>query len=281
MYKGGMLPAPIINPLKANQAGSKFKVCPNTYIQIRSEVPGCLIYFTTDGTKPDPFQKGRTGTNSTYKYIGPFRLQLGKRVVRAIVTSRDRLRESPVSTKYIDVVIVTESHEYFSQNSSCSDVDEEITHTEVVESFPGPLPLVRHSSLPKVIHNPTPPFYTEFEGAIEGSINPVNYSGTQINVWGIPPGNIGNFLNRNPQQPPPVPTQQAVTPPVDNLPENLRKFFKQIRRLYERDSDFQAGLDNLIESGQVRLNKKIFKKAFSSIVLKICFFFFQRSKRLT
>ncbi len=252
MYKGGMLPAPIIQPLKTNQVGSKFKVCPNTYIQIRSEVPGCLVYFTTDGTKPDPFQKGRTGKDSTNKYIGPFRLQLGKRVVRAIVTSRDRLRESPVSTKYIDVVI---EQGFLSENSSYSDVEEETTHTEFIEEFPVPMPLVRRSSLTEVCHNTRPPYFTEFEGAIEGPINPVNYSGTQINVWGVPPGNIGNFLNRNQQQQVPQMVTQVVpqlpVAPVDNLPENLRKFFKQVQRLYERDSDFQAGLDNLIENGQV------------------------------
>lgn len=38
---------------------------------------------------------------------------------------------------------------------------------------------------------------------------------------------------------------------MSSLPENLRKFFKQVQRLYERDSDFQAGLDNIIENGQV------------------------------
>ncbi len=53
-----------------------------------ADVPAPLIFFTTDGTKPDPFQKGRTGKASTNKYIGPFRLQIGKRVVRAIVASR-------------------------------------------------------------------------------------------------------------------------------------------------------------------------------------------------
>lgn len=38
---------------------------------------------------------------------------------------------------------------------------------------------------------------------------------------------------------------------VSNLPETLRKFFKQIQKLYERDSDFQKYLDYLIENGQV------------------------------
>ena len=49
---------------------------------------GTRIYFTTDGTKPDPFQKGRTGRESTHKYVGPFRLQVGNRVVKAIAITR-------------------------------------------------------------------------------------------------------------------------------------------------------------------------------------------------
>jgi hypothetical protein len=36
------------------------------------------------------------------------------------------------------------------------------------------------------------------------------------------------------------------------LPENLKKFFKQIKKIYERDSDFQGHLDYLIENGQVK-----------------------------
>ena len=72
---------------------------------MRIDVPGGKIYFTTDGTKPDEFQVGRTGKPSTHKYIGPFRLQPGNRVVRAIAVTRDRLRESAVATRYIDVTL--------------------------------------------------------------------------------------------------------------------------------------------------------------------------------
>jgi hypothetical protein len=43
---------------------------------------------------------------------------------------------------------------------------------------------------------------------------------------------------------------------VDKLPENLRKLFKQILKLYERDTNFQNGLDHIMESSQVQ---KLFK----------------------
>ncbi len=36
-----------------------------------------------------------------------------------------------------------------------------------------------------------------------------------------------------------------------NVPENLKKFFKQIQKLYERDTEFQIELDNIIENSQV------------------------------
>ncbi len=40
---------------------------------------------------------------------------------------------------------------------------------------------------------------------------------------------------------------------MPNIPENLKKFFKQIQKLYERDTDFQTELDNMIENSQVNL----------------------------
>ena len=43
---------------------------------------------------------------------------------------------------------------------------------------------------------------------------------------------------------------------VSNLPESLTKFFKQIKQLYIRDSDFQNQLDYIIENGQVIENNK-------------------------
>ena len=36
------------------------------------------------------------------------------------------------------------------------------------------------------------------------------------------------------------------------MPENLRKFFKQILKLYERNTTFQNSLDRMIENGQIR-----------------------------
>jgi len=52
------------------------------------DVPNVRIYFTVDGSKPDPFQVYRTGNISTYLYRGAFRLGSGKRIVKAIAVTK-------------------------------------------------------------------------------------------------------------------------------------------------------------------------------------------------
>ena len=53
-----------------------------------SETPGAKIYFTTDGSKPNPFQLKVAGRESTFKYKGPFSLKSGKRSLKAVALSR-------------------------------------------------------------------------------------------------------------------------------------------------------------------------------------------------
>lgn len=38
--------------------------------------------------------------------------------------------------------------------------------------------------------------FGEMQGSVEGPINPVNYSGTQINVWGFPSPDLVNYLHK-------------------------------------------------------------------------------------
>ena len=54
---------------------------------------------------------------------------------------------------------------------------------------------------------------------------------------------------------------------VPNVPENLKKFFKQIQKLYERDTQFQTELDNIIENSQVCVHIFVFDY-FQNIKLK-------------
>lgn len=113
MLKAGLLPSPTINALSSNPAASKNKIDSQTFLEIRSgtfsamnisnesdlhslvfssfpglEVPNVKIYFSVDGTKPDPFQIFRTGHVSTYLYRGAFRLGPGRRTVKAIAVTR-------------------------------------------------------------------------------------------------------------------------------------------------------------------------------------------------
>lgn len=44
------------------------------------------IFYTIDGSKPDPFRK--IGTNNTYIYRKPFQLPAGKRSIKAVAVSR-------------------------------------------------------------------------------------------------------------------------------------------------------------------------------------------------
>jgi len=54
---------------------------------------------------------------------------------------------------------------------------------------------------------------------------------------------------------------------VGVLPENLRKFFKQVQKCYERDSDFQNGLDYLIENAQVLVQNQYLTNHLSEILI--------------
>ena len=52
------------------------------------DTPYTKTFFTTDGTKPNPFQIGVSGRESTFKYKAPFQLKEGKRTIKVIAISR-------------------------------------------------------------------------------------------------------------------------------------------------------------------------------------------------
>lgn len=49
-----------------------------------TETPNCKLYFTTDGTDPQPERCSRT----THIYSGAFKLKAGNRTVKAIAVER-------------------------------------------------------------------------------------------------------------------------------------------------------------------------------------------------
>lgn len=50
------------------------------------ETPDTDIYYTINGSKPEPFQK--IGEKCTLKYRGPFTLPAGKRPVKAVAVTK-------------------------------------------------------------------------------------------------------------------------------------------------------------------------------------------------
>jgi hypothetical protein len=199
MLKAGQLPAPVIKPLRHVDpiSSTRVKVDTNTYIQIKCEHPAVKIFFTTDGTKPDPFQSGRTGKSSTHKYIGPFRLQLGSRVLKAIAVSRDKLRESVVSVKYMDVVpdpLTSDEQVAFHTHMIMPANDQSNSDNEEDELDNSDVEFMDQCSKPrrKIL---------EVESRLEGPIRPINYSGTQINVWGMPTPALSGLLSPKQKQP--------------------------------------------------------------------------------
>ena len=99
----GSIAVPTIIPLRAPIIG-KLKNSIDTYtpIELRTETPNAEIFFTIDGSKPNPF--AAVGADrSTIKYTRPFRLREGKKTVKALAISRDGTRESHVVTKAFDV----------------------------------------------------------------------------------------------------------------------------------------------------------------------------------
>ena len=95
----GMIKVPSIMPLRVPLGGTgrKNMIDTHTPIELRSETPDTLIYYTINGMKPEPFKQ--IGIKCTYKYNRPFVLGQGKRTVKAMATSSDGTRESSIVTK--------------------------------------------------------------------------------------------------------------------------------------------------------------------------------------
>lgn len=254
MLKSGLLPAPTIIPQNYEINGTRVNIDPNTYIDIKCTAPGTKIYFTVDGTKPDPFQRGKTGKSSTIKYIGAFRLKLGNRVLKAIAVSRDKLRESPITTKYINVVYylnrdcpdynlystLNPRNNYNYEAKSC---DESVSPSSDDEESYNPY------------EEKIKPY--EMQGAIEGPINPTNYSGTQINIWGFPSGDfapLADLTTPKPQiaQPsinelPKLEEEKKSEKPVKRRPEHFEAFCTQLYKVYEKNIRFRDQINTIVE----------------------------------
>ncbi|XP_048237869.1 annexin A6-like isoform X1 [Haliotis rufescens] len=203
----------------------------NSLIELSTESNNCKIFFTTDGTKPCPFQRKIAGREVTYKYIAPFTLKPGKRVLKAVCTTRDGLQESAVVTKTFNVSeLIEENPETsdgydYSSYSSFFETSDTDTSKSTLKSKSKPKK--RQKSPTRKPRNHVTREAWASEGDVErgevgatgdaayppipdGPFNPTNYSGTQINVWGgAPPGMMNGqpgslIIGGNPQPPYPV-----------------------------------------------------------------------------
>uniref|UniRef100_A0A0B7AN97 Annexin n=2 Tax=Arion vulgaris TaxID=1028688 RepID=A0A0B7AN97_9EUPU len=209
MPSAGALPAPFITPIYGDQGLhlSSNKTDTSTLIGLSTDAPNCQIYFTTDGSKPLPFQRKIGGKERTFKYIAPFCLKPGKRTLKAVAVSRGGLLESAVVSKDFSVIDLDRSSipdDYVSPASSMTlqsfmDESSDGEYNLKPGKFKGTMMKKSSMRRPAPKDAWTDSFYqdpaatgasneNQYPPIPDGPFNPTNYSGTQINVWGAPPG---------------------------------------------------------------------------------------------
>ena len=97
----GMVSVPAIVPLKVPGSGRKWQIDSETPIELYTSTKDTTIFYTVDGTKPDPYKK--IGKRATYRYSEPFYLSPGKKTVKAIAFLNNGSKESSVNTKTFQV----------------------------------------------------------------------------------------------------------------------------------------------------------------------------------
>lgn len=222
MPSAGALPAPFITPIHRDCNGLQLpvnRIDVSTLIELSTDAPNCKIFFTTDGSKPLPFQRKIGGKERTFKYFAPFTLKVGKRTLKAVSVSRDGLLESAVVCKDFNVVDLNNTGTADGYDSTTSDMTLQSFLTESSDGEynlkPGKVTGIRQKRSPEKSRRVTPkeawtsnyyqdPLATgasndsQYPLMLDGQINPNKYYGTQINVWGGPPGSWpGMSVNNN------------------------------------------------------------------------------------
>ncbi|XP_064644568.1 uncharacterized protein LOC135498269 isoform X3 [Lineus longissimus] len=245
MPSSGAIIPPSIIALRPPEIGKPLNLIDTeTYLELYTESPGCRVYFTTDGTKPNPFSPKVGGKEATFRYKAPFTLKPGKRTLRCLAITRDGRSESSVVTKTFNVEELEPEYsssegesDIMSFVSSESDVDfekerkakekkkkekeekkkekekadkekekkkkkgeekkdkekkdkekekekEKKKKDEKKDSKDSKALVPSH--MPKEAWG-TPGAAGAGTHDVDGPFNPTNYSGTQINLWGVPP----------------------------------------------------------------------------------------------
>ena len=87
-----------------------------------------------------------------------------------------------------DGEIVIHHHHHSSSPSLSNEDDDTEDNDDDDDKEPSEFLKHRNKNANKALPNQQNQHQTEISGSLEGPINPVNYSGTQINVWGFPGG---------------------------------------------------------------------------------------------
>lgn len=122
----GSIPAPMVIPMRVPQAGkSKTIIDTNTKIALTCNDAKVIIYYTINGTKPEPFQPRTTPGFCTIRYRNPIKLPSGKVTLKALAIAKDGVRESNVVSKTFDVEYVsTEEETELEEDNSLAFQDE-------------------------------------------------------------------------------------------------------------------------------------------------------------
>lgn len=234
MPSAGAVCPPLIVPVRRQIPGlATNKIDTTTLIEITTETPDCKIYFTSDGSKPTPFQRKIGGREVTFKYTAPFTLKAGKRTLKAVAVTRDGVRESDVMSKQFMVeeagraTLTDTSTDCYSTEEYTSFFETSDIDTDTTFKSSSSASTLKNKRKPKKSKSPSrakSPLRSSLRSSLrtsqnrvpkeawassqnyddlgaedgrhsppqppmpEGPFNPTNYSGTQINVWGAPPG---------------------------------------------------------------------------------------------
>ena len=100
----GSISAPTIIPLRIPTSFSQSKLCidTDTPIELSSPSPNVKIFYTLNGTKPNPFERDFK-KSSTFPYTTPFTLSLGKHTIKTLAIAFDKQALSGIVTKVFTV----------------------------------------------------------------------------------------------------------------------------------------------------------------------------------
>lgn len=273
MPSAGAVIPPSIIPLRRNTPGAKptSHIDTKTFIDLDTGTPDCKIYFTTDGSKPNHLQPKVAGRDATFRFKGPFTLSAGKRTLKAIAVARDGLRESNVVTKTFIVDDAGPPPDDIDEIGLDDDHHDYLYHSEndykPVRSSHGPQPsmaLTRPKNLTDsgrmMSTTPREAWATSrtadslgqlydshsFPGGPtnnsvqlpDGPFNPTNYSGTQVNFWGVAPANVPAWMNAGTASPFDTPGQLGLV--TNSILQNLdqpRVSLADLRQMVQMEVD--------------------------------------------